>query len=394
MELKLRRRLLLQEQGLPLLPRVRLSTRAVRIDRVLVLIPADVICHRLCPLFPNSQTIPPQSSTTMTPPIPPALQPISVSGVTFSRPAKRIHTHQDLPLFHNSPAYSLITAFIVHLNSSISPLDATTNKLNSPEDYITSSPSITISPEVEGITRLVNSLSDLVESAPPDQGPRRFGNVAFRKWLQLAGTHVGESTVVDEYLPNSVLPAKEELLHYLTQSFGSGERLDYGTGHELSFAAFICGIWVLGGFQPGRDEKALVFRTFDAYFKLVRKLVTTYSLEPAGSHGVWGLDDHVFLPYIFGSAQLTTFRPTSETKTAESNAKAEEANLPKPADVVKLDIVNRERTRNLYFDAVGFVYDVKKGPFWEHSPILYDISGVQKGWGKINEVSSPLCGMS
>ena len=108
----------------------------------------------------------------------------------------------------------------------------------------------------------------------------------------------------------------------------------------------------------------------------------TYTLEPAGSHGVWGLDDHSFLPYIFGSAQLSPAISTPADVAAEGSL----PDAPNPPDVAKAAVVERERKKNMYFNAVGFIYDVKRGPFWEHSPILFDISGVKAGWAKINKV--------
>lgn len=117
------------------------------------------------------------------------------------------------------------------------------------------------------------------------------------------------------------------------------------------------------------------------YLNVVRKLILTYTLEPAGSHGVWGLDDHSFMPYIFGSAQLT--RPINENEPMPLEGSARGA--PKPSDVTKAAVVEDQRQLNMYFSAIGFINDVKKGPFWEHSPILFDISGIRDGWGKINK---------
>lgn len=124
--------------------------------------------------------------------------------------------------------------------------------------------------------------------------------------------------------------------------------------------------------------------TLYSYLQVIRRLILTYTLEPAGTHGVWGLDDHSFMPYIFGSAQLT--RAITEEEAMPLEGSVERA--PRPGDIVKADAVERLREVNMYFSAVGFINDVKKGPFWEHSPILYDISGIKDGWGKINKVSS------
>lgn len=123
-------------------------------------------------------------------------------------------------------------------------------------------------------------------------------------------------------------------------------------------------------------------RRVPRYLALVRRLILTYNLEPAGSHGVWGLDDHSFLPYIFGSAQYAPPIPQDGQIPVEGCREG----APDPGDVAKSGLVEKERRKNMYFGAIGFIYDVKTGPFWEHSPTLYDISGVRAGWAKINKV--------
>ena len=97
-----------------------------------------------------------------------------------------------------------------------------------------------------------------MNDAPPDTGPRRFGNVAFRKWYHLVEGKIGQ--LLGECLGSELKPAFEELEAYLLGSFGSPQRLDYGTGHELSFIAFLGCLWKLNFFtvtEVGVEERSI-----------------------------------------------------------------------------------------------------------------------------------------
>ena len=310
---------------------------------------------------------------------------------TFVVPVKLINEGHDVSDFLVSQAYGDIMTFLMQLNRSMFPCfspDDTDHK--TPHVSSLNQNATSFSQTVLRLRDLLSNIESYIEEAPPDPGPRRFGNVSFRKWYDIVEGRT--PALLDQYLPLERLSvetvsettAHSELSCYLLGSFGSAQRLDYGTGHELGFLAFLGCIWKLGGFaasRPGEVERQIVLGIIEPYLQLIRRLIKTYTLEPAGSHGVWGLDDHSFLPYIFGSAQYGPAISDSDPTPLEGS----QANAPDPANVSNAAAVERERPTNLYFGAVGFIYDVKKGPFWEHSPMLYDISGVRAGWAKINK---------
>ena len=161
---------------------------------------------------------------------------------------------------------------------------------------------------------------------------------------------------------------------------------------------------------------------------------TTYKLEPAGSHGVWGLDDFQFLCYYWGAAQHVGrgdgVAPAALADEARAKLQADDslffaavqvsARVPHPAShgggcpVAVVSLVSladsfvfgfRGRANGLLlilipFASVGsltaflflfifyfarqFVRAVKTGPFHEHSRYLFDISAVES-WSKVNK---------
>lgn len=300
----------------------------------------------------------------------------------FEVPTKKIHDGPDVQFFLTSYAYRDVMTFILQLNHAVVARRDTNANQSSIQEWILDSPNMSYSAPVQRLRTLLKRLEEVIKDAPPDTGPRRFGNISFRTWYKLVEDQL-RALLTDTLAPD-LGPAIEEISVYLMGSFGSPQRLDYGTGHELSFLAFLGCLWKLGFFQKseaGAEERGIVLGVFEQYLRLVRSLIKTYNLEPAGSHGVWGLDDNSFLPYIFGSAQLSpAITENDETPTEGSLPSA-----PEPSTVSKANLVDKDKATNMYFSAIAFIFDVKKGPFWEHSPMLFDISGIKDGWGKINK---------
>jgi serine/threonine-protein phosphatase 2A activator len=70
--------------------------------------------------------------------------------------------------------------------------------------------------------------------------------------------------------------------------------------------------------------------------------VERYTLEPAGSHGVWGLDDTSFLPFLLGSGQLK-----------------DQSSAPPTATVTQAEVVQAQKDKNLYFAAIAWINKVR-----------------------------------
>ncbi|WFD44333.1 Serine/threonine-protein phosphatase 2A activator 1 [Malassezia psittaci] len=307
-------------------------------------------------------------------------------------PKRVIRDDADMNLWITSSAHDKLLVFIMRLGEAC--VDQRTPCVSWDEDAKRQR-SISSDP-VDRLLAMLQKIDAWTDTIEPLTGSQRFGNLAFRTWGKTLDEHL--DALHSELLPETLHPFITELRTYLQESFGSFVRIDYGTGHELNFIAWLCYLYRLRFFSEQSEtthsksvEQRIGLEVVPAYLRVVWHLQDRYSLEPAGSHGVWGLDDYQFVPYILGAAQLrncTTLKPKDVINKNQYPFVSETG--PRSGPRISIDKTlyyklpdEDSLVPNMYISSLARIYSLKRGPFHEHSPLLNDIANDVPSWGKV-----------
>lgn len=298
---------------------------------------------------------------------------IDYSTVEYSKYLiKNINDIKDVGFFKSrSPAHKNLTTFVDAMCSRIHGQ----GRRFSPLKYEIKNHVIT--KIAEFLTRLGDCCKETDLKSSQTDGSARFGLAAFRDWFdQMKG--LTRKFIDEDLIPAVSIQYKEEIKYYFTESFGNRMRIDYGTGHELNFIIFMMGLCDIVrcthrgddnlDIAPLQEDKILDYvkeHGFDLhtlfsnnYIRLCRRVQSKFRLEPAGSRGVYNMDDYQFLPFLFGAAQLCNTRGISVKQFYDP------------------DMVEMLREDYIFFEAIDFILKIKRGPFNEHSYTLWNYSGL------------------
>ncbi|KAK5977673.1 Serine/threonine-protein phosphatase 2A activator [Trichostrongylus colubriformis] len=272
-----------------------------------------------------------------------------VKETTFIEPEVRITSIFRVHPFTFTEGYRYLTAFIRDLNEAVIG--------------IRTSDDVLVPTSSSSLLRLLDILTGWLNDFPQGNSGEEDGDdPAFRQWHSML--HKNLSSLLEDLLRPEFYPAIVELSAYLIDSFGRPEENDYGVGNEASFLIFLMCLYRIG-FLESDDKKAIVLRVFDRYLKLCRTLQQMYHMRPA-IVAQFAIDDYHFMPYVWGSAQLIENR----------------ANLV-PESYADRTTVEKFAKDYLVFDAIHYIFQIKKGEFHEHSQELWNITAIH-AWDRMN----------
>lgn len=307
--------------------------------------------NQLPKLTPRRRPQAEQQPSNPPPPTPALPETPNLDKHVFTTPSRRILSENDHKTFLESNTHNLIVSFVFTLSDSVRQKTVSdVKKSDAAHD-----------PMIIALLAVLDDADQLLKQCPPLDTGSRFGNPVFRTFLEELEKKQG---AWHEKLGVKDAGAVLELSSYLSNAFGNGTRIDYGSGHELNFV-----LWLLCLRQLGLVHEevfpALALIVFPRYLMVMRDVQSTYYLEPAGSHGVWGLDDYQFLPFLIGASQLVDHKHI------------------RPLSIHNQMIVEECAKDYLYLDQIQWVNATKtvQGLRW-HSPMLDDISAA-KNWGKV-----------
>lgn len=282
---------------------------------------------------------------------------------TFKIPEKMIKDQETNKKFINSKTYQNLVYFINLYQDSIK--SKTSNEDLKVDNEI-----------ILEFYSFLDYAEKLTEQHPAlNQSEQRYGNVAFRDWYASLEKYYDEtfkkqfSALINKKFQFEPKDEKEksvldEIKPYLFECFGNSKRIDYGTGHELNFFMVLVILTITNVFEQDSIRIQIHF-LFKKYIGVCKHLQSFYRLEPAGSKGVYGLDDYFFLSFLFGASELI------------------DNNKITPEDIQRdLDVIKELGKEFMFFDAVYSNLYSKKGHLSLHSPVLFQISNV-KIWGKV-----------
>ncbi|EDX11770.1 serine/threonine-protein phosphatase 2A activator [Drosophila simulans] len=268
-------------------------------------------------------------------------------------PVCRVQSSSDIESWLVSRAYFTLITYLNDVSAEIQGIRNT--------DFFP------ISKNIKRLTTIFDQLDSMIATnapAPLVPGASMDSrSKSYRRWAHVMLRDIYQ--IVEKAVPSSKCRHVNELGVYLSGSFGSSAKIEYGTGHELSFLFFMCALFKAEILDKEEDLAASALVLFDRYLQFVRRLQVTYSVNSSNWHGGYSLDKFQFVPFIWGFAQLCHEAPFSPKKMLDE------------------DTVAKYRGAYMLIDCVGHMATTNIGTFARHSSQLWSLAALSS-WTKIH----------